>query len=73
MNNRVGEINYNKNGTKMIIIKYNSYNDIIIEFQDEYRIKVNTRYGDFKKGNVKNPYDKTILNIGYIGMGKIFS
>ena len=70
MNNRVGEINYNKNGTKMIIIKYNSYNDIIIEFQDEYRIKVNTRYGDFKKGNVKNPYDKTTLNIGYIGVGK---
>ena len=35
--NRLGETNYNQHGTLMKIIKYNSYNDIDVEFQDEYK------------------------------------
>lgn len=67
---RTGEINYNNFGTKMIIIQYNNYDDIIVEFQDEYKANIHTQYYHFKRGNVINPYDKKIYNKGFIGIGK---
>lgn len=69
MIDRVGEINYNNFGSKMEIIAYKNANDIIIEFQDKYKVKVHTKYCHFKEGIVRNPYDKTIYNVGYIGEG----
>lgn len=68
--NRAGEENYNKYGALMKIIKYNNANDILVEFQDEHKTKVHTSYKHFKKGNVSNPYDKTVFSIGYIGEGE---
>ena len=67
---RLGEENYNTFGTLMKIIEYNKNDDIIVEFQDEYKTKVHTSYQMFKKGNVKNPYDKTVYGVGYLGKGK---
>lgn len=67
---RLGEENYNNQNILMKIIEYNNKNDIIIEFQDEYRAKIHTQYNNFKKGNVKNPYYPCIFNIGYYGQGK---
>ena len=64
---RINEENYNKYGTLMKIVEYNNAIDIIVEFQDEYRTKVHTSYQGFKKGEVKNPYDKTVYNVGYLG------
>lgn len=69
-NKRIGEENYNNFGTLMKIVEYNKCSDIIVEFQDEYKARVHTEYKNFKKGNVRNPYDKTLYNIGYIGNGK---
>lgn len=46
----------------MKIIKYNNSRNVIIEFQDSYKIKIKVAYGDFKNGNVRNPYNKTIYN-----------
>jgi len=65
---RIGEINYNKYGSKMTIVEYNSYNNITVEFDNGYKTK--SGYGVFKKGNIKSPYDKSVCNIGYIGEGK---
>ena len=67
---RIGEENCNLYGTLMRIIEYNDSKDIIVEFQDKYKVKVHTGYGNFKKGEVKNPYDKTVHGVGYIGEGK---
>ena len=67
---RLGEENYNIFGTLMKIVKYNNNKDIIVEFQDEYKARVHTEWKHFKIGNVKNPYDKDVFNIGYIGIGK---
>lgn len=67
---RLGEEKYNLHGTLMKIIKYNNTKDIIVEFQDKYKVKVHTQYGNFKKGEVRNPYDKTIHEVGYIGEGE---
>lgn len=67
---RLYQEEYNNYGTLMKIIKYNKNSDIIVEFQDKHKSKVHTNYQAFLKGEVKNPYDKTIYNIGYIGEGK---
>lgn len=67
---RIGEENHNRKGTLMRIIEYNNAKDIIVEFQDEYKVKVHTEYKHFKKGNIKNPYDKSVWCIGYIGEGR---
>ena len=69
--NREGEIKPNNKGTLMKIIKYRNYNDIDVEFLDDYHfIKEHQAYVNFKSGGIKNPYDKTMGGVGYIGVGK---
>ena len=53
----------------MKIIAYRGNNDIDVEFQDEYHHVKNTTYSNFKRGNVKNPYDKDLFGIGYLIIG----
>lgn len=65
----VGNIRNNRHGTPMLIIEYNNYRNIVVEFQDEYKFTKRTWCSNFKNGRVKNPYDKTIFKIGYIGVG----
>lgn len=69
-NKRLGEENYNSFGTLMRIVEYKNARDIIVEFQDEYHARVHTNYNAFKKGNVKNPYDREVYGVGYIEVGK---
>ena len=54
----------------MKIVEYKNALDIVVEFQDEYKAKIHTQYGNFKKGQVKNPYYPYVFNVGYIGQGK---
>lgn len=65
--NRIGEENINYQGNKMQIVKYNSSNDIEVEFQDKYLTKVHCSYKDFLYGSVKNPYYPEVYGIGMIG------
>ena len=65
---RIGETNYNKYGSKMTIIEYKDVHNLVVEFENGYKIKA--QYTQFKKGNIISPYDKTIFNIGYLGEGK---
>lgn len=68
MINRVGEQKKNKWGSLMTIVKYNNAKDIVVEFENGY--KVNTQYGRFKNINIKSPYDRTIYNVGFYGVGE---
>ena len=55
----------------MKIINYRSNEDIDIEFLDDHHfIKEHQAYANFKSGQLKNPYDKTMGGVGYIGVGK---
>lgn len=67
---KVGDTNFNTYGTLMKIIQYNKYDDIVVEFQDKHKHKINASCQNFKTGKIKNPYDRTIQNIGFIGVGK---
>ena len=67
---RLGETNISNEGCEMKIVEYKKANDIIVEFQDEYKTNVHTKYCHFKIGNVKNPFYKSVYGIGFIGAGK---
>lgn len=58
----------------MRIIGYRNKSDIDIEFLDENRyIKRHVQYTNFSKGEVKNPYDRTLVGVGYMGDGEYSS
>jgi hypothetical protein len=68
---RVGETNYNNNGTKMTIIEYIDSQNVLIEFDDNiHKYRKNCSYRDFKIGKPSSPYDKKIFGIGYLGAEK---
>ena len=67
---RTGETNINKEGCVTKIIQYNSTLDIIIQFEDEYKYRVHTRYDNFKNGNCKNPFYPSVYGHGYLGVDK---
>jgi hypothetical protein len=67
---RKGLINKTKSGTEMEIVKVLSYDKIIVQFKDEFRYEKEIHYNNFKRGTVKNPYDKTNCGIGYTGEGE---
>lgn len=73
---KVGEYNKNKYGTLMTIMEYFNYNNITIMFTTQLStgeiysfIKYNQSYQNFKKGELKSPYDCTAYGIGYLGVG----
>ena len=65
---RIGETNINYLGSPMVIIEYVNKRNIKVEFLIN-KNKVYTNYYSFIKGTVKNPYDKTVYNHGFIGEG----
>ena len=67
---KIGEIRNNNSGTPMKIIDYKSTSDITIEFLDEHHYIKHTAYINFVRGNVKNPYDRDLYGVGYLGVGK---
>lgn len=63
---RLGEERLNNQGCLMKIVKYDKTESIVVEFQDEYKAKVITRYNEFAKGKIKNPYYPNVYG-GMIG------
>ena len=63
----INEERQNQNGCPMKIIEYIDNRHIVVEFQDEYKAKVKTSYGNFKRGIVRNPYYPTVCGVGVSG------
>lgn len=66
---RTGEENYNNFGSKMIIEKYTSSNNIDIYFPEYNYTVFHKVYGDFKKGKIYCPFEPRIYGVGYFGVG----
>lgn len=64
---RLGEERLNCQGCPMKIVEYNGYANIVVEFQDEYKIRINSTYGTFVKGAIKNPYYPSVFGVGITG------
>ena len=69
---RTGEESYNNFGTLMKIIEYKNNKQVLIEFQDEYKYRTYVKYLDFQRGFVRNPYDRCIAGIGFMGVGESY-
>lgn len=67
---RIGETKIMNDGSMAKIIEYNNCNSLIIEYQDEYKYTREIQYVQFRLGTAKNPYAKSILGIGYLGVGR---
>ena len=65
---RIGEEKLNNQGCLMRIIEYIDNRNIVIEFQDKYKARVNIQYRNFKSGSVKNPYYSEIYDMGMVGV-----
>lgn len=63
--NRVGEEFYNKLGYHMIIVEYESYENVTVKFDDGVMVKTN--YNAIKNGAVKNKNAPSVFGHGVIG------
>lgn len=66
---RTGETKINNFGSEMIITEYKNARNITVFFPKYNYTAQNILYGNFKKGNVRCPYEPRIYNIGYMGEG----
>lgn len=67
IDDRVGIINRNSHGSIMKIIQYNNTNEVWVMFPQGNLVKCG--WGQFCRGEVKNPYDKSVYGVGYFGEG----
>ena len=67
---RIGETNISNEGCIIKIVEYNNCDDIIIQFEDEYKYRLHTQYGNFKNGECKNPFFPSVYEHGYLGVDK---
>ena len=69
---RTGEVGFNNNGERMVIIRYSNWDDIDVQF-DDGTILEHREYGNFKKGTIKNPCSPSVYGVGYFGIGEFKS
>jgi hypothetical protein len=65
---RTGENYITNEGYTVEIIEYFGALDCTIQFDSGLILK-NKNYKNIEKGSIKNPYHKSVLNIGFIGEG----
>ena len=64
---RINKEKYNNEGCLMRVVEYNDHQNIVVEFQDEYKTRVHTQYIHFLSGNVRNPYFSSVYGVGKVG------
>lgn len=67
-NTRIGEKFITNEGYEIIIIEYNGRENVVIEFQNEYKTKKKVCYSQCKNGSIKNPYHPSIFGKGCLGL-----
>ena len=66
--NRVGEKFITNEGYEVEIIEYFDCNNVTLKLKDN-NVLTNIRFSAIKKGQVKNPYHKSVYGVGCIGVG----
>ena len=67
---RTGEERFNKFGSKIVIKEYRGSLDIDVYFPEYDWVAKHINYNNFKKGEVKCPYEPRVYGVGYLGEGK---
>lgn len=68
MKNRIGEKHITNEGYNIEIIEYFNNKNITVEFLDGTTLK-NICYNAIEKGQIKNPFHKSVVGIGFLGVG----
>ena len=66
-NKYIGKIFPVLNNYTVKVIEYKNNKNIMVEFQDEFKAIKKTNLGNLLKGKIKNPYLKSVYNIGMVG------
>lgn len=66
----VGQVFTNNQGEEAVLIKYESARKVMLEFKDDHSFKGYYEVGDIKNGSFKNPYNKSVCGVGYLGVGR---
>lgn len=70
---KVGDTFTTNQGYTVIVLEYQSAKKVLIRFLDSYKHEMYVQAGHLKKGVAKNPYHKTVFNVGYMGFGEFLS
>lgn len=70
LENMVGRIYSTKGGTSCTITSYTNSKNLTVQFNDFWGYEKIACLQQLKLGSVRNPYDKTVFGIGFIGDGK---
>lgn len=60
---------FTNEGYEIKVIDYKNKDTVIIEIQDENKYKTVTTIQNIRKGQIKNPYKRTVYDVGYYGEG----
>jgi hypothetical protein len=66
---KVGDRFTTNEGYEVEVVEYRSARDVVIRFDDEFGCEVSVEAGNLRKGWVKNPYSRSVLGVGYYGIG----
>lgn len=64
---QVGDTRLNNQGCLMKIIEYQNNSNVVVQFIDKYGAIIKAQSGSYKRGQIKNPYAKTVYGHGMIG------
>ena len=70
VNKKVGRMFPTTCGIDVLVLKYVNMNNILVEFQDDYKYRSVVSATNLNKGKVLNPYFKSVYGIGYLGEGE---
>jgi hypothetical protein len=54
----------------MKIVEFRNKYDMVVEFQNEFKNRVQTYYQNFIKGRVRDRFTRNICGVGYVGIGE---
>ena len=66
---KVGDRFKSNRGSECVVVEYKNYDNITIEFCDEYKHRITLCGDTLKKRQFKNPYYPLLFDVGYIGVG----
>jgi hypothetical protein len=66
---KVGDVFKTNKGEDCVVVEYVNYDNIIVEFCDEYKYNIKVKGCQLKNGNIKNPYHPLLFGVGYYGVG----
>jgi hypothetical protein len=67
---KVGERFKTNQGCECVVIEYNGAFDVVVQFQDDHAYIKTVSTGDLRRGEVANPFFRSVFGVGYYGIDK---